>query len=293
MTREYTGDEVYTGPSGGLHDTGADYQLQVDVNAPNLSESAKARAAEAVREHIAAAINAEETPMQAARRYAGHLNRLGSGLRERGLSLDHCGEDGLVELALSALDEAVKAARQWELSAMALQDRLSSPQKATEGALPSPRRTEGKSLPRNVDLGPDVERAANGQYPRGIDEMLEFAHGIIACAAGVEGPEPVPGWRDATKLWSARYNQYVEWYCGGPTKRVEREAIEKPGRGYTVVSDDSHWPPHMRGVSTGPGPAAGASAMKIEHLGIGEPMPEATISELAQRQQRDRQMWNQ
>lgn len=50
-------------------------------------------------------VNAEERPEDTARRYARQLLALQSGLRERGWSLDHCGEDGIVNLALAALDE--------------------------------------------------------------------------------------------------------------------------------------------------------------------------------------------
>lgn len=60
--------------------------------------------------------NACERPEDTVRRYASQLVKLQSGLRERGFTLDHCGEDGLVDLVLGELDRLVEHSRNLETS---------------------------------------------------------------------------------------------------------------------------------------------------------------------------------
>lgn len=58
-------------------------------------------------------VNTEERPEDALRRYARRLVELQEGLKARGIDLSQVSEDGVVSVALEALDEAIGAAKAW------------------------------------------------------------------------------------------------------------------------------------------------------------------------------------
>lgn len=61
------------------------------------------------------------------------------------------------------------------------------------------------------DVHIQIKGSSESRWTSSREDLIEFAHLIIAGAMGVGDPpvDPIPGWHDAARKWIGLFHQYL------------------------------------------------------------------------------------